>query len=159
VGQLEGNAEYLVLYLVFMVAYPGRRPVFDTRPTVIPFMLHPYLTLNVMSRVNPNLVVPFDPVAILVVAWNPDPFPLLWDVLLDDFPMTGWFMNNRGWVVDTPFMSPVRGNDRGECAVLKEVVQGYRPESDSKPFPPAPPAVSRKRDGRQCENHQSNQSD
>jgi hypothetical protein len=102
--------------------------------------------LHIVSRKNPNLVVPLHPVSIFVMARDPDAFPSFRDPLPANLPVARWLVNHWWVIVDMPLVGPMGRYDRREMTVLKKIIKGYRAKSHSESLPPSSRSVSRKRD-------------
>ena len=65
-----------------------------------------------IPRIDVNLIVALDPVAVLIVARDPDTFPSLGNPFLTNLPVTRWLVS-LGWAgVDGSSMRLVGGDDR-----------------------------------------------
>jgi hypothetical protein len=121
-------------------------------------VFHPDPAVDVIARVDVNLVVASHPVSVLIMARHPDSFFLLRNPFPLDFPMAQWFMDH-GWMVDMLPVRPMGRDNRRECPVFEEIVEGYRSESDGKTLPPSSLHISRIRDRGDGQSQQHNQSD
>jgi len=75
-------------------------------------VFNPDPTLNIVTRINPNLVVAFDPVALLAMTGHPDPFPSLRNPLSANLRVARRLVNNRGVMIHVSFVDPMGRDDR-----------------------------------------------
>jgi hypothetical protein len=120
--------------------------------------LDPDLVLFVVSRINPDLVVTLNPVAIFIMGGNPDVFPPLRNPDPVDFPMARRLAYHRGRRRKGPPMIPgLRGKDRRGITMLEQVVERQRSESDGHTFPAPPDPITGKGKGYRVQKHPGHQ--
>jgi hypothetical protein len=132
----------------------GEKP----RGDLISRPLDPDLVLFVVSWINPDLVVTFNPVAIFIMGGNPDVFPPLRDPDPVDFPMARRLIYYRRRRINgSPMIPGLRREDRRRKTMLEQVVKRHRPQSDGHSLPASPHPITGKGKGYRVEKHSHHQ--
>jgi hypothetical protein len=114
--------------------------------------------LLVVSRINPDLVIAFDPVPILIMGGDPDVFPPFRNPDPLYFPMArrlayyGWRMMNGPAI-----MVMMRGDDGRRMAILEQIIEGHRPKPDGHSLPASLDPFPCKGKGYRVEEHPDHQ--
>ena len=94
----------------------------DRALVLIGTVFYPDPAVHIVSRINTNLVMPFDPVAIFIMSRDPNPFLPLRDPFSSRFPVTRGFMDHRGAPVDMLLVRPMGRYNGRENPMTEEVV-------------------------------------
>ena len=70
-------------------------------------VFNPDPTLHIMAGINPNLVVAFNPISVLITTRHPDTFPSFRNPLPANFPVAGGFVNHRRVMIDMSYVHPM----------------------------------------------------
>jgi hypothetical protein len=112
----------------------------------------------IVSRINPDLVIAFDPVPIFIMGRDPDVLAPLRNPNPAYFPMASRLAYHR-WrgLSRYPIMAMMRGDDGQRMAILKQIIEGHRPKPDGHSLPASPDPFTCKGEGYRVEEHPDHQ--